>query len=382
MDKNDKDNFFPGFDAMILKSHLNASFDQDNINVSEDLISRTLQAIKKNKEDNSQADKNQADSNQADSNQTDNNKAGISQEENRQEENRQEKSELHLADKENRDINDKEVIEKVKSGDAKRKFPFERLMQTAAALLILFIGFSVIGNISGKKGSSSSTSMVADTTGTNESTVQDKDITETTPRSSITFKGAADSASSKENSKTTDSLAGSDKTDSSTARKSTSEEKGLAKGASSPNDTTTDVTESAVALTKEPKMGATLASTADTFSAIYSLSQDQIITCTIVDCNLDKVTVDENTDNLVKVFTILDNYKIISADKVTSNTFQYTINMNTKDNQSFTVMVGDGMLIKKNDGINSTEEYYTTEDEAGLLNDLSGLLESISTTSN
>ncbi|MGB8454169.1 MAG: hypothetical protein WCD89_17795 [Anaerocolumna sp.] len=46
MDKNNKKNDRPGnLDNMRLKDHLNASFDIDNIKVSEDLIARTLKSI-------------------------------------------------------------------------------------------------------------------------------------------------------------------------------------------------------------------------------------------------------------------------------------------------------------------------------------------------
>ncbi len=47
MDNNNKKNSFPGdLDNMRLKDHLNASFELDNIKVSEDLIARTLKAVK------------------------------------------------------------------------------------------------------------------------------------------------------------------------------------------------------------------------------------------------------------------------------------------------------------------------------------------------
>lgn len=47
MDNNNKKNSFPGdLDNMRLKDHLNASFELDNLKVSEDLIARTLKAVK------------------------------------------------------------------------------------------------------------------------------------------------------------------------------------------------------------------------------------------------------------------------------------------------------------------------------------------------
>ncbi len=47
MDNNNKKNSFPGdLDNMRLKDHLNASFELDNIKVSEDLIARALKAVK------------------------------------------------------------------------------------------------------------------------------------------------------------------------------------------------------------------------------------------------------------------------------------------------------------------------------------------------
>ncbi|WMJ90160.1 hypothetical protein [Anaerocolumna sp. MB42-C2] len=46
MDKNNKNNSLPGdLDDLRIKDHLNASFDMDNVTVSEDLIARTLKAI-------------------------------------------------------------------------------------------------------------------------------------------------------------------------------------------------------------------------------------------------------------------------------------------------------------------------------------------------
>lgn len=46
MDKNKKNNGFPDDLDNLLKDHLNTSFDLDNIKVSEDLIARTLKAVK------------------------------------------------------------------------------------------------------------------------------------------------------------------------------------------------------------------------------------------------------------------------------------------------------------------------------------------------
>ncbi len=47
MEKNNKNNSLPSdLDNLRLKDHLNASFDMDNIKVSEDLIARTLKAIR------------------------------------------------------------------------------------------------------------------------------------------------------------------------------------------------------------------------------------------------------------------------------------------------------------------------------------------------
>ena len=259
-----------------LRDHLNASFDKDNITVSEELINRTLQAIKE--------------------------------------------------DKSPKDY--KHTINK--------KFPFKvrRLVSAAAVVLVLFVGINVLQDNFQLDGNPFSASKKSDSGSTPESGVAYDTKAEESQSIELFQENAADS-----------NIAGEDTAKSSeTALEDSSAE--------------------------EPEMNSILAENANLFTERYPFVMDQMVSFTVTNGDAQMITITGNAVKSRELFTLLDEYTLSVADNDISETWNYKLELETIDNQMYTILIGEGVQVMKSGDPNSTYEYYSIENVDALISSM------------
>lgn len=261
-----------------LKDHLNASFDKDNITVSEELINRTLQAIKE--------------------------------------------------DKSPKDY--KHVINK--------KYPFKvrRLVSAAAVVLVLFVGINLLQDNFQLDGNPFNGSKKSDSGSNAESGV----AYDTKAEESQSIELFQDSA-------TDSSITGED------ADKAFSSEIAL---------------EDASA--EEPEMNSIYTESAKLFTERYPFAMDQMVSFSVTNGDAQMITITENAEKSRELFSLLNEYTLTVADNDISETWKYKLELETKENQMYTIMIGEGIQVMKKGDPNSTYEYYFIENVDTLISSM------------
>lgn len=312
MDKNKKRNDQPiDMDNFGLKDHLNASFDLDKLVVSEDLINKTLKAIKESETNNG--------------------------------------SEMNT--------------ESVKDTNRKKAFPVRRLVGAAAAFMVLFVGMYAFQNNLGSKqdAGTENINLAAneDSNITSDAAEQNKmeiySDTETPSAESY----ASDSATITEGAKLadnpTDTVAGDESTDSSASLFAAEQTDGTMSTESTKEDADqTGEGDSGIAGTKSGVAADSLL-----FSSLYPVTYDTPETFTISNTNGNSAVLTDTGSTAGKFYDILDTYALTEVQEVIGDNWTYKIDIKAAENQNYTYLFGDLVQVTAvdKDGNSSVRTY-------------------------
>jgi len=295
--KNKENSSSIDIDKVCLKDHLNASFDNDSIKVSEELIARTLLAIKKD--------------------------------------------ELST---ENQQHNT-------------NKFPIRRFVSAAAVILVLFVGIKVIQNNAQLDGFSLGSSKSSDSdTNTESSVVND---TATLSKSIQTDTAAGSESESNQTDVAADSESESIQTDVAVAETPMQEtDKTLAVDQYDMTiaEGSTDGTKASVAITASTNL----------FSELYPFSADPIVSFSVTKRNQTMISTG-NTEDLREFYSLLDEYILTFSEKDINETWSYKVEIETEKDETYTIMVGDGIQLRNEADPSGTYTYYAIKNVDTLI---------------
>lgn len=284
------------YDIIHLKDHLNASFDNDNIVVSEELIQKTLQAIQSGK-------------------------SPLTAEEDYQEE------------------NDKIEYENHK----KNRWSIFRLASIAAVLMLLLVGLNVLKYLqfgSNKKdmAAKQERTLTSDTTESDMASM-DESVTE---------------------SKALDKNAKTKEADvySITANKAVEEVPEESADISSNNESTFKDGRNEESEKQEPKMDA-LSEGNILFSDILPFTADQVTSFTIINSK-DEAKSFKNPEKTKEFLLLFNDYPLLlieNEEDTMENQLDYQIKFTTQDNISYTILVGNEIQLKTDDNNNDIIRY-------------------------
>jgi len=277
MENKNKKNFIPiDIDKICLKDHLNASFDNDNIKVSEELIARTLQAINK----------------------------------------------------------DELLKEYQPDNKKKHKFPIRRFVSAAAVLLVLFVGIKILQNNT-QLGEISLGSKSSDTANNTESSV----VSDTAAVSGLMRSNQTDV------------------TETETPIEETDKALSVKGFAANVEATSAD----------EDKPGDAFIGSTSLFSELYPFSADQIVFFSMTKKNPKLITVVGNAEKSREFYSLLDEYILLVSEKDISETWNYKVEIETEKDQTYTILVGDGIQLRNEDDPKGTFAYYAIENADTLI---------------
>jgi hypothetical protein len=309
--ENNKKDLQKDFDSICLKDHLNASFDNDNISVSEDLIARTLKAIKAQEEI-------------------------VSHDQNADLE---ENAQPNILEKINSDTKFEKAsnVYEFEQGSKKKPFPIRRFVSAAAILAVLLIGVNVIQdaglpNVSYKENS----------TGNSEENLQFDTANDSASINSTTMMESESAP-----------MEGNEELDSFT--ESTLIEENAASMESATEDTVQKDTTQNDTMMKADNGLVEDNLNVNSFSALYLGREDSILSTTLFYNKQEASTTDINKIN--ELVGILDKYTLEVRDISSSKTWNYMIYLET-ENQIITVYVGEDLKVVVDTNGNLTENYY------------------------
>jgi hypothetical protein len=384
MEKNKKSDFTLDFDN--LKGHLNASFDEDNINVSEELITKTLTAVKENK----------------------------------------------LLEKKIPDeVKHKNVDGKKEENKKRYKVAFTKLIGTAAAVLVLFLGLNVMNSSIGKNNSTKTLSGTAsDATNTTASLheskkVQKDIINEAADNSTSVNTGATESSEQKENINLTDDLNSTAINDNALDGKDAAEEPITARKKATEDTVTTgngkadqdiktsekrdteiadadksdtvkaEVAERKTSSTSEPEdpagtedndsftrtqeeeSQALYTLITNSFSDVYTVTSADITSYSITNINQKEKYETKDNSKFTKLLTILNQYPLTAGTNNISSNSKYQIEITTKDTFLYTVLAGDDIQVRRQSTNKTSDEFYSVYQTDELMKELDKLFNSL-----
>lgn len=325
--ENNKKDLQKEFDSICLKDHLNASFDNDNISVSEDLIARTLKAIKAQEE-------------------------LINRDPNTV---TQEKINPNIIDSTNEDTqsdNNSKVYE-FEQGRKKKPFPVRRLVSAAAILAVLLIGINVIQDASlpfdgyNKNATGNSDENVGYNTEANDSA---------SINSTLMMEAESEPIDGNEelNALTESALVEDTIVSMENATEDTTQSDIMAK---SDTDLVGD----------NPKE--------NYFSALYLARGGSILSTALIYNNQEKVTTDTNQIN--ELIKIIDKYTLELNEINSTETWNYEINLEMED-EFITMYLGENLKIVDQINGDFAEYYYNVNNIETLVKEIDDIYRKMS----
>jgi hypothetical protein len=117
--------------------------------------------------------------------------------------------------------------------------------------------------------------------------------------------------------------------------------------------------------TQDTEVKASYATGAGLFTDSYPIVVDQVVSFTITKAEQEILSGDSK--KVSELFSILNAYSITTGDKNISDTWNYKITIEMDNEQSYDILIGDGIQVKLVGGTNETEEYYFLDNKDGLL---------------
>lgn len=369
MNYNDKKNHNIEKDDMNIKSHLDASLDLSGISVSEDLINRTLEAIKKQTAEQSL------------------------------------ESDDHL------------TAQKVASKDTKKVIPWNRYIRgfagVAAAAVIVVAGYNILNNVSYKADKSSDSSfseeMASNSVGTEDAEIdnstmaaldgqesvnkaEDTGTTTEEENSQFTTSDNSDDATAPQFSITAGTVEGSEgsgTTGSTGGAGDSSENYGLAADATDSGSALADITLDADSVTsytapaakEQPITSKGFADETErvlTFREIFLSEPERAEYVTITDeVNNTVITLTEQSA-ILDFYSVMDKHQFKNSSDNTG-TQNYTVEINNPDvNAIYQMTIGTYITVSYTDADNSSQSYYNAVDADLLNQDLKDLVKKYS----
>ncbi len=324
------------YDIIHLKDHLNASFIKDNIVVSEELIQKTLQAIQSGKSpltaENDYQEENGKAVYEDDKSEYDND---------HQEENGKVKYKDDKIDYENNCQEENDKIEY--ENDKKNRSSIFRLASIAAVLLLLLVGLNVFKYLQfgNKKDMAAKQEIAYDTT---ESSMANTE--ESVPESKALEK----------DDKTKEANVNSIAADKA-AREVPEENPGISSYKSTDESSLKDG-KNAKSETLEPKMEA-LPEGNIFFSDILPFTADQVTSFTIINSKEEAKSF-KDPEKTKEFLLLLNDYPLLlieNEEDTMEDSLDYQIKFTTKDNISYTILVGNEIQLKTDDNNNDIIRY-------------------------
>jgi hypothetical protein len=314
VDKNNKKNDQPiDIDNLRLKDHLNTSFDIDKLVVSEDLINKTLKAIKESE-------------------------------------------------------NKPDLINEIKR---KQAFPVRRYAYAAAAIMVLFVGVYAFENNTNKNPNAEMRSLKLEANQalntSDENAVSDSkmetyiaDANSSAANSSMTESNAADSNTAGNNSQDSETQAGiedngkSDSTEMATL---------IAPEENTTNDVSTAEGTGQIDENSTEGMGdkSLAVANATMFSSLFPVTYDTPETFTITNIDGNSAVLNDSGSTTRKFYEILDAYSITEVNSDIGNEWTYKTQIKAAENQNYTFLFGDLIQVTTmdKDGNLSTQTFET-----------------------